>query len=486
MRPLEQLTGLDALFLYLETDNAPMHIGGVSILDVNTPYGRLDFATFRRLLAARLGASKVFRQKLTNVPLNLGKPYWIEDADFHIDRHLERTQLPEPGGNREVAALASWEFAHPLDRSQPLWQFVWAEGVDGIEGVPPGSVALISKIHHAAIDGVSGAEILGALFDLEPKAPPAEEPQPQGTPEADAGEVPSPLELLGRAGRGLLQLGKAYPGTVKETVQGLARSGAVWGRHRIKPPPLPFAAPRTRLNTHIDRERTWGCEILPLDRLKALRKATEFDATLNDVVLAICAGALRAYLLEKDDLPEKPLVAMVPISVRTADKKGAMGNEVSAMLVPLATDEADPLKRLERIHRDAAGAKVHHQAIGATTLADYSQFIPFSVAGMASRLYTRMELADKHRPIFNLVITNVPGPQQPLYIGGARLLAHAGMAPIFDGLGLILPIFSFDGKLSIGALSSRNILPDMERFTAGLRESLEALEGAVGGSLPRR
>ncbi len=202
--------------------------------------------------------------------------------------------------------------------------------------------------------------------------------------------------------------------------------------------------------------------------------------TLNDVVLTICAGALRSYLLEKDDLPEKPLVAMVPISVRTTDKQGAMGNEVSAMLVPLATDEVDPLKRLERIHRDAAGAKVHHQAIGATTLADYSQFIPFSVAGMASRLYTRMELADKHRPIFNLVITNVPGPQQPLYIGGARLLAHAGMAPIFDGLGLILPIFSFDGKLSIGALSSRNVLPDMERFTTGLRESLEALERAVG------
>jgi WS/DGAT/MGAT family acyltransferase len=473
----QPLSGLDSLFLYLETENAPMHIGGVSLLDVNTPFGRLDFAAFRRVLAARLGAARIFRQKLAPVPLNLGKPYWIDDPDFHIDNHLERTQLPEPGGNREVAALASWEFAHPLNREHPLWQLVWAEGVDGIPGISKGSVALISKIHHAAIDGISGAEILGALYDLQPEKPPEAEPPLQQTTDA----VPSALELLGQAGRGLLRLGKAYPGTVAEAVKGIARSGAVWGKHRIHPPPLPFAAPRSCLNVPIHREREWGCELFPLERVKAIRAAVELPVTLNDVVLALCAGGLRDYLLQRDALPEQPLVAMVPISVRTEDELGAMGNAVSAMLVPLATDEADPLKRLERIHRDATGAKVHHQAIGARTLSDASQFIPFSLAGLASRLYTRMELAEKHRPIFNLVITNVPGPQVPLYIGGARLLAHAGMAPIFDGMGLILPIFSYNGTLSIGALSSRNILPDMEHFTAALKGSLEALEKAVAG-----
>jgi WS/DGAT/MGAT family acyltransferase len=477
---MQQLTGLDSLFLYLETDNAPMHIGGVALLDVETPFGRLDYETFRRLLLSRLRASKVFRQKLASVPLNLGKPYWVDHPDFDIDHHLERTQVPEPGGNREVAALASWEFARPLDRDRPLWSFVWAEGVDGIEGVPKGSVALISRVHHAAIDGVSGAEILGALFDVEPKAPPAEEPDIEMAVDEEDEERPdalSPLSLLGRAGKGLVDLGKAYPGTVAETIKGLARSGNLWRRHKVHPPPLPFSAPRSRFNVPITKERTWGCEILPLDQLKAIRKQVDLPVTLNDVVLTVCSGALRSYLLEKDDLPDEPLVAMVPISVRTEDKQGAAGNEVSAMLVPLATDEADPIKRLERIHQEATGAKRHHQAIGAHTLSDYTEFIPFSLAGVASRLYTRMELAERHRPIFNVVITNVPGPQIPLYIGGAPLLANAGMAPIFDGMGLILPIFSYNGRLSISALSCRKVLPDMDRFTAGIRGALEELKG---------
>ncbi len=468
---MQQLSGLDAAFLYLETENAPMHIGGVSIVEGSTPAGRFELAMVRDLLASRVHSSRTFTQRLVDVPLKLGKPYWAEDEGFDVDRHLSRTQLPEPGGWKELSALMAWEFSQPMDRAKPLWEILFVEGLETVDGVPPGSVALISKIHHAAIDGVSGAEIMSALYDPSP------EPRRIEAPPRPPTEAPSKTGMLGRTGRGLLRLPKALSGTVGDTLKGVVRSGAAWGFKRIKPPPFPFTAPRSRLNAPVTRNRAWSAAVLSLERIKAIRQAA--DATVNDVVLAVCAGALRRYLLEKGDLPEKPLVAMVPVSVRAEDERGTMGNQVSAMLVSLATDVDDPLERLARVHESATGSKVHHQAIGARTLSDYSRFIPFGLAGAAARLYTRMHLAERHRPIFNLVITNVPGPQVPLYVAGARLLTHVGAAPIFDGMGLILPIFSYAGTLAIGATTCREIMPDVDRFTAYLKDALDELEAAV-------
>lgn len=481
---MKQLSGLDSAFLYLETENAPMHIGGVSILDPRTPDGLFTLDTLRKVLAARLHRSRTFTERLASVPLNLGKPYWVEDESFDLDRHLERTQLPEPGGWRELSALTAWELGQVLPRDRPLWKMLLVEGVDGIEGVPKGSVAIIGRIHHAAIDGVSGSELLSALFDLTPQpddlAAEAAE-APAGSATESAGR-PSGAKLLGKSGKNLIGIPKAIPGTLGETVKGLVRSGAVWGLKKIKLPPLPFTAPRTRLNVPISGERVWSPALLSLDRIKAIRKTA--GGTVNDVVLALCAGALRHYLQDKEDLPEKPLVAMVPISVRAEDERGAMGNKVSAMLVSLATDEDDPAVRLEKIRASTSDSKIHHQAIGARTLSDVGEFIPFALAGVGTRLYTRMHLADKLKPIFNLVITNVPGPQVPLYVGGARLLAHVGFAPIFDGVGLILPIFSYAGTLAIGATSDRSIMPDVEVFAGYLETSLDELEEAVGRADP--
>ncbi|MEM7585660.1 MAG: wax ester/triacylglycerol synthase family O-acyltransferase [Acidobacteriota bacterium] len=469
---MQQLTGLDASFLYLETDNAPMHIGGVSIIDPETPNGRLGLDELRDLLQSRIRTSRTFTQRLVQVPLKLGRPYWIEDENFDINRHITRTQLPEPGGLKELSALMAWEFGQIMDRDKPLWELLLVEGLNTIEGIPPGSIALISKIHHAAIDGVSGSEIMSALYDPSPEP---REIAPAAPPEA--GEQLSKTDLLRRSGRGLLRTPKALTGTLGETVKGVVKSGAVWGLKRIKPPPFPFTAPRTRLNVPVSKNRSWSAAVLSLDRIKAIRHAV--DATVNDVVLAVCAGALRRYLDKSGDLPEKPLVAMVPVSVRSEDERGTMGNQVSAMLVSLATDVDDAAERLRIIHEGATGSKVHHQAIGARTLSDYSKFIPFGLAGVGARLYTRMDLAEKHRPIFNLVITNVPGPQIPLYVAGARLIAHVGAAPIFDGMGLILPIFSYAGRLAIGATSSREIMPDIDVFTGFLSESLDELEAAI-------
>ena len=470
---MDQLSGLDATFLYLETDNAPMHIGGVSILDPRRGDGTvLGLDDLRRLMASRLHLSRTFRQRLAEVPLDLGRPYWVHDEDFDLDAHIERTQLPEPGGFRELEALAAWQFAEKLDRKRPLWHLLLVEGLDNVEGVPPGSVALISRVHHAAIDGMSGSEILSALFDVTPE--PREVPPPDDPPDAKA---PGKLKLLGKAGLNLGETRRALSKTVKDTVKGAIKSGATWGIKRVQPPPFPFSAPQTRLNAQVSPRRVWSAARLELDRIKAIKQKA--GATVNDVVLTVCAGALRRYLLESDDLPEKSLVAMVPISVRSEEQKGTMGNQVSAMLVALATEEADPAIRLERIREGAHGSKVYHQAIGARTLGDYSQVIPFSLAGLGARLYTRMNLAERHKPIFNLVITNVPGPQVPLYVSGARLLAHMGAAPIFDGMGLILPIFSYAGTLSIGALSCPEMIPDPSAFTELLPDALDELEAAI-------
>lgn len=475
---MHQLTGLDSSFLYLETPNAPMQIAGVSIVDPRTPDGRFGLDQLRALILSRLHVSQTFTQKLVEVPLNLGKPYWETDPDFDIDRHLHRTQLPEPGGWKELSALMAWELQQILPRDRPLWDMLLVEGLDTLEGIPPGAVALISKIHHAAIDGVSGSEIMSALYDVSPHGTPRPEPDTEADTEAE--KAPGKVGMLRRAGGGLLKVPGALPQALGDTVKGVVKSGALWGFQRIKPPPFPFTAPRSVFNAAVGRGRAWSPALLSLEKIKAIRK--EVDATVNDVVLAICAGALRRYLGDKGQLPEKPLVAMVPVSVRADEEKGAMGNKVSAMLVSLATDLDDPRARLEAIHESASGSKIYLSAIGARSLSDVSEYIPFSLAGVGARLYTRMHLAEKHRPIFNLVITNVPGPQVPLYVGGARLLTHVGAAPVFDGMGLILPIFSYAGTLSIGATACRHLVPDIEHLTRALTESLDDLTAAIVGT----
>jgi diacylglycerol O-acyltransferase / wax synthase len=473
---MQQLSGLDASFLYLETPNAPMHVGGVLLFEPKVPGGRFDLPAYRRVVASRLHVARTFRQRLVNVPLDLGRPYWIEDPDFDLDFHLHHMALPRPGGWKELTRLTAHVFAQPLDRRRPLWEMTFVEGLDHVFGLRAGAFAIITKVHHAGIDGGSGAEILGALLSLEPNArtaPPVKPWKPE--------HPPSDWELLTRAGGNALQplrLANLLGRTGKSIVQ----AGALWGLKGAALPPVPFATPRTRLNVPITPHRVWGGTLLGLDRIKRIKTAVP-GVTVNDVVLALCAGALRRYLKGTGDLPSKPLVAMAPISIRKEDERGAMGNQVSAMLVRLATSEADPIRRLQLIHDGAARSKGYHQAIGARTLTDYTHFIPFSVAGLAARLYTRMQVARMHSPPFNVVITNVPGPAFPLYLGDARLAANLGAGPIFDGMGLFLAIFSYAGQVAITATSCREIMPDVDAFVGLLEDSLEELEAAL---MPRR
>ncbi len=467
---MEQLSALDAAFVYLESPRTPMHIGGVYLIDGATAGPDFGYQTVRAHVESRLGVARTFRQRLVEVPLTLGHPYWIEDPDFDLDLHLPHVGVPRPGGKAELMRLAADLFARPLSRQRPLWEMAFVDGIDGYPGMSPGSYALIARVHHAAIDGVSGAEIMGALLDPDPEAR-RKLPPDRWRPE----RVPNGVELVarsyGKVGSKSIDLAKILGRT-------LTGAGSLAGRtlsETLERPPLPMTAPRTVLNSRVGRHRRFGGVEFPLDRIKEIRGRVP-GTTVNDVLLAVCAGALRDWLAARGELPPEPLVAMVPMSVRAEDGKAAMGNRVTALLVELATHVDDPHERLLRIHRSAAGAKGYGRALPANEL---MEFVPSETAALASRLYLRLRGSDRHRPFFNLVITNVPGPPVPIYLAGARVHGHVGTAPLFDGMGLILVIFSLAGKISIGITSCPEVMADVTEMEALLERSLETLEAPV-------
>ncbi|MCB0033614.1 MAG: wax ester/triacylglycerol synthase family O-acyltransferase, partial [Anaerolineales bacterium] len=449
---MQPLSGLDASFLYLETPTSHMHVGGVAVLE-----GSLKFEEFRDLLASRIHLSPKMRQRLIQVPLSIDYPYWADDPNFDINLHLQHLALPQPGAWRQLRDLASSIFSKPLDRSRPLWEFTFVEGLDNIPQVPAGSVAIIGKIHHAAVDGVAGADLLALLFDLTPEPRKVKPPEP-----FKPAPLPNEITVATQSAINFAKKPLKLPSILKDTVSATLKAGFLTRVQNIDLPAVPFTAPATPLNGIISAQRKWNAAILSLERVKVLKNI--MGTTLNDVMLAICSGALRRYLLDKDKLPHKPLVAMVPISVRAPGDEEKTGNQISSMLVQLATHIEDPLERLETVHENAIRGKMYQGAIGARTLAKMAEVVPFGLANQATRLYSRFQVAEMHNPIFNVVITNVPGPQFPLYMNGRKLLAHMGMAPIIDGMGLIITIFSYNGLITVSPTSDANTMPDMDVF----------------------
>ena len=467
---MQPLSGLDSSFLYLEDARQPMHVGSVLVFE-----GSMDFESFRQTMASRVHLVPRLRQRLAMVPFGIGKPYWVEDPEFNLDMHLQHVALPSPGSWKELRGLAARIFSVPLDRSRPLWEMTFVEGLDQIPQVPPGSVALINKTHHAAIDGVSGADMMGILLDMTKEPRVFSPPPPRAVP-----PVPNELEVLSHTARKIM--GK--PSEIKRVAGELADALRAAGKVRdkgVEVPPVPMTAPPTPINHTITGQRIWNTALLELDRVKAIRKIT--GCTLNDVVLAICAGALRRYLDEKGELPEKPLIAMVPISTRGDDERGKMGNKVSAMFLDLATDVADPVERLKVLNEHTQGGKAFEKAGATRAFVDLWDFVPFGLANRVLRLYSRFRVSELHNPVFNVVITNVPGPQMDLYMAGHKLLASMGMAPLVDGMGLLITVLSYNGVLSISPTSSPAVMPDLDLFTRYLRESANELEAAV---LPHR
>ncbi len=467
---MQPLSGLDSSFLYLEDSHQPMHVGSVLVFE-----GSMKFADYRETMAARIHLVPRLRQRLAMVPFGIGKPYWVEDPGFNLDMHLQHVALPTPGDWKELRGLAARIFSVPLDRSRPLWEMTFVEGLEAIPQVPPGSVAVISKIHHAAIDGVSGADMMGMLLDLTKEPRTFSPPPPRTVP-----PMPNELEVLSHTARKIMGKPSEIKRVAREIKDALAAAAKVRSKG-VEPPPVPMTAPHTPINHTITGQRIWNTALLELDRVKAIRKIT--GTTLNDVVVAICAGALRRYLGERGELPNKPLIAMVPVSTRGKDEHGKMGNKVSAMMLDIATDVADPVERLKVISAHAQGGKAFERAGATRAFVDLWDFIPFGLANRVLRLYSRFRVSEMHNPLFNLVITNVPGPQVDLYMAGHKLLATMGMAPLIDGMGLLITVLSYNGVLSISPTSSPAVMPDLDLFSRYLRESANELEAAV---LPHR
>lgn len=463
---MQRLTGLDATFLYLETKNNHMHVGGVEIFDPSTVPGGYSFEKFRALVEERLPRLPPFRRRLAEIPFQIHHPLWVEDPEFDLDYHLRRAALPAPGGYPELAEFAEDFMGRPLDRTRPLWEIYVLEGLEG------GMIALVSKMHHAAIDGVSGAELVVNLLDLQPEPTPVAEPD---TWQPD--RIPTDVELVAFAMSSLARQPLAAAKSIRRTMEmalTLRRRNRLPG---VTPPPAPLTAPRTSLNTTITPHRRVAFAEVSLDDVKSVKNA--LGGTVNDVVLALCSTALRSYLAENDELPDKSLVAMVPISVRTEDQQGAMGNQVSAMLVSLATDVADPVERFRAITEATQQAKEQDQAVGAQTLSNWTEFAAPAVAARAARLYSNMRIADRHNPLFNVTISNVPGPSFPLYCAGARMVAMYPMGPIFDGAGLNMTVFSYMGSMHFGLVACRETVPRVWDIAHHLTDGLERLSKAA-------
>jgi WS/DGAT/MGAT family acyltransferase len=470
---MEQLSGVDASFLYFETANASTHIGAFSIYDPSgLRGGRLGYEQLLADVERRLHLARCFRQKVARVPLDLDHPYWVEDASFDLEFHVRHIALPKPGNWRQLCEQVARIHARPLDLSRPLWELYLIDGLDDLPGLPQGSFATFIKIHHAAIDGVSGAQIIAAMHDDRPDAAVAE-PETRWAPERD----PGALDLLGRAAlnnlRSPFQLGRVLANTVPRLRDYVAEQR----RSRIEET---GPVPRTRFNATVTPHRVIGGIRFELRTIKEIRKSVS-GSTVNDVILTICGGALRRYLEAKDELPQESLISMCPISVRSEAEKGVAGNRVSSMSVALRSDLSDPAERLRAVFAATQHSKKLAEAIGARTMTDIGQFIPGGLAGLGWRTATRLGLANRVRPFLNTVITNVPGPQIPLYSAGAKLMAQFGVGPVMDGMGLIHPIGSYNGTAVIAFTSCREMLPDPDFYEDCLRASLSDLTEATVG-----
>ena len=480
---MRQLTALDVQFLNAESTTTTGHVGGLSILDPSTaPGGKLTVDDLRELIGSRLHLAKPLRWRLLPVPLGLDHPYWIDDPEFDLEYHVREIALPAPGDERQLAEQISRLTARPLDRRRPLWEAYL------IHGLQDGNVAVYTKIHHSAIDGVSGAELIGVLMDVEPRPRTVEPPKELARP-----DLPSPLELAFNGVRRLamhpikaamqvpklLQHIDEVPGVGRYPGFGLlAKAGSVLnrvtrqgsGRHEVARPRL--IAPDTPFNGPIGPHRRFAYGSLPLDEVKRVKNA--FGVTVNDVVMALCATVMRRWLVDHDALPEQPLVTLVPLSVRTPEQAKDAGNQVSVMLAPLPTNIADPAARLAEVTSAMIAAKQRYQPLPASWLVDFSGMLPAALGGLAAR--ATMLFLGATAPVVNLVVSNVPGAQVPLYLGGARMLANYPVSAITDASGgLNITVMSYKGQLDFGFVACRELIPDVWDLIDHLHDALAEL-----------
>jgi WS/DGAT/MGAT family acyltransferase len=464
---MQQISGLDASFLFLETQNAPMHIGSVGIFDPSTaPDGIVRFKRIIQTVKERAHLAPYLRQRLVEVPFNADFPYWVKDESFDPEFHIRHIALPKPGDWRQLCIQVARLQARALDRSRPLWELYIIEGLDNVEGIPPGCFAMVTKLHHAAIDGVSSQAIAATLCDATPEIR-----QVEGGDDWHADTPPTPFELTAMAVEHNATRPWRYLEFLQKSVPAWTSAIEATMSGALKPPP---SVPRTRFNQVVSPHRVFEGVTLSLEKTKAIK--TEVGGTVNDVVLAICAGALRNYLLEKDELPEQSLVSMCPVNVRDPSAAASAGNQVVSMSVRLHTDIADAKERLQAICASTRDAKEYTNAIGARTMMEMAEFIPMELGVLGARVAAEQGVANFATPEFNTVITNVPGPSVPFFSNGAKHIRGWGTGPCVDGNGLFHSVGSYCGEINIGVTCCRVMMPDPSRYADLLRESFAELE----------
>jgi len=460
MRPL---TGIDSLFLSLESQTSLFQVGAVSVLDPSTapddsppPHEAL-----RRIVESRLDHLPPFRARLVNVPLGLDHPRWVEDEP-DLDRHIRRAALPAPSGERELARYAADVLARPLDRNRPLWEIHVVEGLEGE------LVAGVAKLHHSAVDGIAGTEVTANLMDLSPVLA---EPRPR--PDGHRESVPGPLGMLrsagANAGRRAFSAAR-LPGRLAGTAMSLRGHNRSLGG---SPPPAFFSAPRTSLAARLGPDRVVGLARVDLADVEAVRQAAR--ATVNDVILALSASALRVYFEERGELPKEPLCAFVPVSVRGEGDSMTDGvNRLSGMLVSLATDIDDPVLRLAAIAEGSRLAKEQHVVMGEDLFAELAAVGVPALLRPIGRLVRGLGLTSRFPP-FNVVVSSFAGPSFPLYCGGAEMVAYHPFGPVIDGAVLNITAMSYRGQIGFGLLGCRDAVPEVEILSRLIPESMNQL-----------
>ena len=469
---MEQLTELDNAFIQMESNRTPMHITPVIFYDQSdVPGGKVRFKDILKVFECNLHKSKIFRRKLAGGALGFDTPYWIEDEQFDLEFHVRHIALPKPGDWRQLCILMARLHARGLDMKRPLWEAYVIEGLNAVEGLPENSFALMLKVHHSAIDGVSGAEIITALHSLKP-----DEPLPEARDDWHGESSPSASKVLTQAYINNIKRPIRLASTVGQLVPAVIKANKLSAERGEDQEERSLE--RTRFNARVGSHRVTDTLIMELARIKKIRQCVP-GATINDVIVATVSGAMRKYLEAHEELPEHSLTCAAPVSVRQERNSESKGNQVGMMTIDMATDVADPVARLQAVMSHATNSKETSQVVGAGVMMEVTRGLWPQFTNLTMRAASLVAPKNAIPMPVHTVISNVPGPQFPLYLAGARVHLLMGMGPLVDMSGLFHAVISGMGLITINFLSCREMLPDPDFYKQCLEESYTELEAAT-------